>query len=193
MINVLISIAKPLNDLLRGEKRKRDQGNAFDKQIDNDLMRARFSRVRNMSFDWSDHAKQITRRGRLRQQNVIYVIESLYIENMQEFDVKVAAKKSKVEFEIIGAWEMDGRQYGQRWLYTIEPDGTQIKSGVTGSPVYPFDRAKYIAHCPDINVYDAQGSVVSTKTVAQALQDGDITELPQINLKANIQRNRLFT
>jgi len=177
-INVIVLIDQSVNDTIHDYKSKKDKGQATP-AIDIDLVRARFSKSATKSFRFDRRCKKINKDGKVKKQKIDWVPENLYIDDPDEFFSKLSGKSGATDMELVGAWNMDGSQLGRKWVY----DDQGVKSSIVDSdytgPVVPFNRETYIDIHPDITIGE------TTKTARQALLDGDISELSQINTKVS--------
>lgn len=118
---------------------------------------------------------------------------SFYPPSIEDFKEELPPNNANSKSSgVIGAWNYDGSQYGMRRDY--DEDGVflgfvkdiAILDNANDFAFWTFQRTTYIDdYAPVIILPDE-----TTKPLSQALTDGDINEIPQLNLKARVQKPR---
>lgn len=181
LVNVLIAIDKSVNDVFRDYKNKRKNDLPLP-AVDPDMIRA--SLTANVGFHFDQVCKTKNKNGKTKKigQKIDWVLESLYITDMDEFVSKLADKSGLADLDVIGAWNLNGSHYGRIWEYDENGiiTGSIVDPDFTGT-YFPFQQSVFIDEFqPDIFLPD--DSLISCR---QAITDGLITELTmsQLNLK----------
>ncbi len=179
MINMIVIIDTTVNDKVYLRRRNRRKQRALN-NADLELEKLT-STSHSKSFRFDKYSKKLNEKGFKRAVLIDWSVESFYPDSFDDAMLTIKALRKKFDLKIIGAWEMNGKQVGVTDILDIS--GAKIGETL---PTLKFKRKKYMAFSPDIKLTNGV-----TKTVKAALQDGDISNMPQINLKVG-QKNRVF-